>query len=182
MLRFATILTAIACLTFVSKAQEVPTWVAVINVQKAITGTNDGKKALQDLNARVAPKQKDFDARQRELAQLQDQLTKGANLMSDEKKTQLTQDLEDRKKKLERDVQDAQEDVQNHQRGVMDALSRKLTAVVTKYAKDNKYALVFETGSADSQVIYSADAIDITPAVIALYDQTYKSPNQPKSP
>ncbi len=155
-------------------AQEAPMKIAVMNVQKALVSTNDGKKALADLNARVAPKQKEFDARQQEIVQLQDQLEKGANLLSEEKKGQLAQEIDLKKKKLERDTQDAQEDVQNHQQTVLQALSQKLMAVVTKYARDNKYSLVVESGSPTSQVIYSADSIDITQPVIALYDQTYK--------
>ncbi len=157
-----------------ASAQEAAAKIAVMNVQKALVSTNDGKKALQDLNARVAPKQKAFDARQQEIAQLQDQLTKGANLLSDDKKVQLSQEIDTKKKKLERDIQDAQEDVQNHQQTVLQGLSQKLMAVVTKYARDNKYALVVESGSPTSQVIYSSDSIDITQPVIALYDQTYK--------
>ncbi|HEX4165292.1 MAG TPA: OmpH family outer membrane protein [Bryobacteraceae bacterium] len=162
----------------ISGAQEAPIKIAVINVQQALVTTKDGKKALEDLKARVAPKQKEFDARQQEILHLQDELAKGSNLLSDEKKQQLAQDIDLQKKKLERDTQDAQDDVQNRQQGVLQALGQKLMAVVTKYAKENKYTLVVESGSGASQVIYSADNIDITQPVVALYDQTYSSPGK----
>ena len=63
--------------------------VAVISMQNAIASTTDGQKAAEELNAKYQPKKKDFDQRQREITQLQDQLDKGASLLSAEKRDQL---------------------------------------------------------------------------------------------
>ena len=80
----------------------------VISVQGAIVGTKDGQKASQELETKFAPKKKDIDTRQTDLAQLQDQYNKGGNLMNEEKRNQLARDIDEKKKRLERDVQDAQ--------------------------------------------------------------------------
>ena len=61
------------CLAAEMRAQQAPVKLAVINLQGALVSTKDGKKASADLDAKVAPGKKEFDARQSELIQLQDQ-------------------------------------------------------------------------------------------------------------
>ena len=41
-----------------------PTRVGVIHIQNAIIGTKDGQKAAAELEARVAPKRKELEAKQ----------------------------------------------------------------------------------------------------------------------
>src|SRR5438270_932660 len=96
------------CLAFSASAQQAANKVGVISVQGAIVGTKDGQKASQELEVKFAPKKKDIETRQTELAQLQDQYNKGGNLMNEEKRNQLARDVDEKKKRLERDVQDAQ--------------------------------------------------------------------------
>lgn len=152
--------------------------IGVINVQRALITTKDGQKALADLNARVAPKQKEFNTRQQEIAQLEDQLRQGSNTLGDEKKAQLARDIEIKKKKLTRDTQDAQEQVQGQQQQVLQSLSQKLMTVLSKYAKDNKYMLIMESGEPSTQVIYAADSLDITQEIVTLYDKQYAAPGK----
>ena len=147
--------------------------IGVINVQKALITTKDGQKALQDLQARVAPKQKEFEARQQVISQLEDQLKRGANLLADDKKVELAREIDGKKKKLERDTQDAQEDVQAKQQQVLQNLSQKLMTVLSKYAKENQFLLIVESGEQGTQVIYAAESIDITNDVVGLYDKQY---------
>src|SRR5579875_1865510 len=92
-------------------AQQSPTKVGVISIQGAIVGTKDGQKASQELDSKFVPKKKEFDTRQSEIAQLQDQYSKGGNLMTDEKRNQLAREIDEKKKRLERDMQDANEEL-----------------------------------------------------------------------
>ena len=164
----------LACsLAMCAVGQEGAHRIGVINVQKALVTTKDGQNALRDLQARVTPKQKEFTTRQQEIAQLEEQLKRGANLLTDDKKVELSREIDGKKKKLERDTQDAQEDVQAKQQQVLQNLSQKLMTVLSKYAKENQYLLIVESGEQASQVIYAADSIDITSDIVALYDRQY---------
>lgn len=49
-----------AALAAPANGQQVPTKIAVINMQAAILGTKDGQKASQQLMAKVDPKRKEF--------------------------------------------------------------------------------------------------------------------------
>lgn len=146
--------------------------VAIVNMQAAIVGTKDGQTAQQELTAKVAPKQKEFDARQNEIVQLDDQLRKGGNLMAEAKRQELSRSIEDKKKRLQRDMEDADENLQAEQRGLLQTLGQKMLAVITQYAKDNQYSMVIDDSNPNTPVLYSATSSDITKEVIALYDKS----------
>jgi outer membrane protein len=146
--------------------------VGVISVQGAIVGTKDGQKASQELDAKFSPKKKEFDQRQNEVAQLQDQLSKGGTVMSDDKRQQLTRDIDEKKKRLERDMQDAQEELQGEQQRLLQSLGQRMMAVIEKYAKDNGYTMILDVSSPNTPVLYASSGIDITQDIVALYDKT----------
>ena len=164
---------AFLCFAFGANAQTANK-VGVISVQGAIVGTKDGQKASQALDTKFAPKKKDFDTRQSELAQMQDQYNKGGNLMSDDKRNQLARDVDEKKKRLERDMQDAQEELQGEQQKLLQSLGQRMMAVIEKYAKDNGYTMILDVSSPNTPVLYASSGIDITQDIVALYD---KSPN-----
>ena len=163
---------AVLALAFSANAQQAPPKVGVISVQGAIVGTKDGQKASQALETKFAPKKKDIDTRQTELAQLQDQYNKGGNLMNEDKRNQLARDIDEKKKRLERDVQDAQEELNAEQQRVLQGLGQRMMAVIEKYAKDNGYTMILDVSNPNTPVLYASSGIDITQDIISLYDKT----------
>ena len=153
-------------------AQTPNTKVAVISLQGALVGTKDGQKAAQELEAKFTPKQKDFDQRKAEIGSLQDQLRKGSNTMSQDKRTDLERQIDEKTKRLNRDEQDARDELNSEQQRLLQGLGQRLMAVVTKYAKDNSYAMVLDVSSPNTPVMYASSAIDITQDIISLYDKT----------
>src|SRR5581483_5251610 len=163
---------ALLCLSSVAPAQQAPAKVGVISVQGAIVGTKDGQKASQELDTKFAPKQKEFDSRKSELAQLQDQYNKGGNLMSEEKRNQLARDIDEKKKRLDRDLQDAEEELKDEQQRVLQGLGQRMMAVIEKYAKDNGYTMILDVSNPNTPVLYASSGIDITQDIVSLYDKT----------
>jgi outer membrane protein len=161
---------ALLCFAFGANAQTANK-VGVISVQGAIVGTRDGQKASQELDAKFAPRKKDFDARQSELASLQDQFNKGGSVLSEDKRNQLARDIDEKKKRLERDTQDAQEELQSEQQRLLQSLGQRMMAVIEKYAKDNNYTLILDVSNPNTPVLYASSGIDITSDIISLYDK-----------
>jgi outer membrane protein len=162
----------VLALAFSANAQQAPPKMGVISVQGAIVGTKDGQKASQELETKFAPKKKDIDTRQTELAQLQDQYNKGGSLMNEDKRNQLARDVDEKKKRLERDVQDAQEELNAEQQKVLQGLGQRMMAVIEKYAKDNGYSMILDVSNPNTPVLYASSGIDITQDIISLYDKT----------
>ncbi len=146
--------------------------VAVINIQSAIVGTKDGQKAAADLDAKYGPRRKQVDARQAEIAGLRDQLQKGQNTLSEAAKNELYRNIDQKTKTLNRDIEDAQAELQQDQDRLMQDLSQKIVVVIDKYAKDNGFALVLDVSAPQTPVIYASNTIDITKEIVDLYDKS----------
>jgi len=148
---------------------------AVINIQGAIVSTKDGQKAAAELNAKTQPKKKELEQKQNDINALQDQLNKGQNTLSDSAKNDLYKNIESKKKSLQREMEDAQADLEADQQKLLSQLGQKILAVIERYAKDNGYTMVVDVGSQNTPVIYASPSIDITKEVIELYDKSTAS-------
>jgi outer membrane protein len=147
------------------------TKVGIIHIQNAIISTKDGQKAAADLTTRFAPKKGDLEKKQSTIAQLQDQLRKGSNTMSEEAKQKLMREIDQNTKSLNRESEDAQAELDQEQNKIMQELGQRIMAVIDKYAKDNGYALILDVSSQQTPVLYATNSIDITQDIIALYDK-----------
>ena len=124
------------------------------------------------MDAKFGPKNKEFQNRQSEIVQLQDQLTKGGTVMAQDKSAQLAREIDDQKKRLERDMRDAEEDLRGEQQKISSGLTQRMSAVVEKYAKDNGFTVILDVSSQTTPIIWSSQSIDITADVVALYDKS----------
>jgi outer membrane protein len=145
--------------------------VGVISVQGAVVGTKDGQKAASDIQTRFSPRKADLEKRQTEIGQLQDQLNRGRNTLSEEARQQLVRDIDQKNKALTRASEDAQAEFEQEQQKLMGELYGRIMVVVDKYAKDNGYTLILDVSSPQTPVLYAANAINITKDIIELYDK-----------
>lgn len=152
---------------------------AIINIQGAIISTKDGQKAAAELNAKTQPKKRELEQKQNEINSLQDQLSKGQNTLSESAKNDLYKNIEAKKKSLQREMEDAQADLEADQSKLLQQLGQKILAVIERYAKDNGYTMVVDVGSQNTPVIYASPSIDITKEIIELYDKSTASASAP---
>jgi outer membrane protein len=164
---------------FGAQAQTQPGKVGVIAIQQAIISTKDGQKAAADLDAKTAPKKKAIEEKQNNITSLQDQLNKGQNTLSEATKTDLYKNIESKKKSLQRDIEDAQAELDQDQQKVLQQLGAKIMAVIEKYARDHGFTMVVDVSSPQSPILYASPSIDITKEIIELYDQSTAAMSAP---
>jgi outer membrane protein len=164
-------------LTWTAQAQQGK--FAVINIQGAIISTKDGQKAASELNAKTAPKKRELEQKQNDINALQDQLSKGSNTLSDAAKSQLYKSIEDKKKSLQREVEDAQADLEADQQKILQQLGQKILAVIEKYSRDNGITMVVDVSSPQTPVLYASPSVDITKEIIELYDKSTAAASAP---
>jgi outer membrane protein len=152
---------------------------AVINIQGAIISTKDGQKAAAELNAKTAPKKKELEQKQNEINALQDQLNKGSNTLSETAKNDIYKNIEAKKKNLQREVEDAQADLEADQQKLLQQLGQKILAVIEKYARDNSITMVVDVSSPQTPILYASPSVDITKEIIELYDKNAQSGGAP---
>ncbi len=175
--RFLTLALMLSLLTFpaLSRSQDLgsatnPGKIGVINIQQAIAGTAEGKKALAELDKKYNPKRQDLQQREQKINALQDQLQKQATTLSDDEQVRLRRELDEEQKVFKRLQEDAQADFQNDSQEVIRRVGQKMLRVINDYAQQNGFALVIDPAAAQVPVYYAANGIDITEAIVKRYD------------
>jgi outer membrane protein len=156
-------------------AQTGPQKFAIINMQETLLSTKDGKQAVVDLKTKFAPKEQEFQKRTEDLQRKQDELRKTENTISEEKKAALARDIDAMTKSLQRDTDDAREDVNQEQQKVLNELGMKIMQVLNKYASDKGYTMVFDVSGQPNNILFATNSIDVTRDIIALYDASAPS-------
>ena len=147
--------------------------VGVINLQAAIGSTKDGQKAANDLQQRYGPRRADLEKRQADVQQLQEKLSKAA---TDDERAQLTREIDQKTKSINRDREDAQAELDQEEQKILNDLGSKIMALSGRYAKDHGYTWVLDVSSQQTPVIYYAEEINITKDIIDLYDKNASAP------
>jgi outer membrane protein len=161
---------------------QTPTKVGIIHIQSAIIATKDGQKAANDLQAKFEPKKKSLEAKQSEIAGLQGELAKGSNTMAETRRLELTRQIDQKTKDLNRSTEDAQAEFELEQNKLLQDLGGKLMAVIDKYARDNGFALILDVSSPQTPVLFAANGVDVTKEIVEIYDKNSPSalPPAPK--
>ena len=153
-----------------------PTKVAVIQIQAALAATKEGQKAAADLEVKLSPRKKELDGKQAEIKDLQERLQRGGNTLSESAKEDLTRNIDTKTKSYNRELEDAQAELEQEQQKVVGVLGQKMMAVIDKYAQQNGFAIVLDVSSQNTPVLYASNTVDITKEVIDLYDKTVFTP------
>ncbi len=159
---------AMAALAVPAFAQGAPQRVAVIDVQRVLQSSTLGKSAYERLkkmqDERVARAQKmDEDAKALE----NDINTKKLSL-SEEKLTEMTKQLSDKKIAMQRYAQDADREVGEARDKELAALEQRIKPVIDALGKEMGLAAIFN--KFESGLVYASEAIDITETVVKRFD------------
>jgi outer membrane protein len=154
-----------------AQAGSPPTKVGIINIQGAIIQTKDGQKAAGDINTKFAPRQREVERKRTELEALDTQFRNGVNTMSEEAKQKLSREIELKRKLLQRQMDDAQAELDQEQQRILQELGQKMMVVIDKYAADHGFALILDVSSQQTPVLYASNSIDITREIVDLYDK-----------
>jgi len=146
-----------------------PTKVAVVNLQAAVFGTAETKKADADMTARFKPRQDAINQLNDEIAALARQLQTNQGKLTPQAEADLTAQGQKKQRDLQRAQDDLQADATAYRNDTLSKMSQKMADVVKKMAEQKGYDLVVEASAS----IFFKTALDITKDAIAEYDKTY---------
>jgi outer membrane protein len=153
------------------KAAGAPAKYAVINVRQAIVTTAEGKQASAQLQSQFAPRQGELEGLQKQITDLQNRLNNGARTLSDDEKARLQRQGDLLTHEFQRKQDDLNEEVTAAQSDIVDTIGRKMIDVLNRYAKENGLGMVLDSSAQGSPVVYSSAEMDVTEAIVRLYDQ-----------
>jgi outer membrane protein len=143
------------------------TKVAVINMQQAILGTAEIKKASADLEAKYKPRQAAIESIRKELDDIQQKLQAGGGKLAPSVEADLTAQGQRKQRDLQRLSQDMQEDVDAERSDIVGASGRKMQDVVRKLAEERGFDVVVDT----SATVFFKAALDVTQDAITAFDK-----------
>lgn len=149
------------------------TKVAIINVRDAVTRTDEGQNRLTQLQESYRPRGAALQKRAQEVETLRAQLRQGENTMSEEAQRKLVRDIQQKERDLQRENEDLEAEFNQEQQVVLNDVFGKLKAVIQKYTREQGYSIVLDISSPQSPVVDASNELDITAAVIELYNQEY---------
>jgi len=155
--------------SFPAFAQPAPAKVAIVDLQAAVFGTAETKKANDEMNAKFKPRQDEIDQLNKEIAALANQLQTGQGKLSPQAEADLTAQGQRKQRDLQRKQDDLQADATAFRNDTLAKMSQKMQDVIKKLAEAKGYDLVVERSAA----VYWKSALDITKDAIAEYDKTY---------
>jgi outer membrane protein len=159
-----------------------PVKIAVIAFQVAVAQTNEGQRNFSDLQKKYAPKEADLKAEGDEIDTLTKQLEAQGSALSDAERASRAKVIDDKKKKAQRDLEDAQNDMNGEMQEMYNSLASKVYDVLATYAQQQGYTLVLDVAQQQNTVLYAADSTNITKAVIEAYNVKSGVPAPPAPP
>ena len=144
--------------------------VAVVDFQKAVTENADGKKAQEKFVAEFQKRQKDFEEKQKLVADNQTKLQNGTNALSDSAKAELSRQIEKLSTELQRMNDDAQKDLGDLQQQLFRPIAEKAQEAIKSYSTENGFAVVFDSSSQASSIVFVQEVADITTEIIRRMD------------
>lgn len=148
-----------------------PTKVAVIAFQAAVAQTNEFQRNYADLEKKFEPKRQQLKTESDEIDNLTKQLQAQAASLSDAERTSRASAIDGKKKVLQRDAEDAQNDFQQELQDMFKGVAAKVYNSMEAYAQQNGYSLVLDASAQQSPILFAVDAMNITKPVLEAYNQ-----------
>jgi outer membrane protein len=141
----------------------------VINLEKAVVGTAEIKKASVDLEAKYKPRQQEMEVLQKHLQDLQQQLNTQAGKLTAQQESDITTEGQRKQRELQRMTEDLQADVDRERNDILAKSGARMQEVVQKLADEKGLDAVINANG----MVFFKSALDITQEATAAYDKAY---------
>jgi outer membrane protein len=144
--------------------------VGIIDVQGAIVSTNEGQREFQSLQKKFDPKRSELETLNKEVEDLKKQLNTQGDKLNDDARNSLVKQIESKQKILQRNYEDANNDITAQQNEIANRIGQKMMEVLDKYAKDNNYGVILNVSGQQNAVIWAGSSTDLTAAIVEAYN------------
>ncbi|MEW6443374.1 MAG: OmpH family outer membrane protein [bacterium] len=148
--------------------------VGVVDLQKAMEISTEGKKAKGVFQKKVEKIQGDLKSKQDELNTLKEEFERQSGVLSEVARQDKEKSYQYKLRDYQRMVKDSQEELQREDRELSEKILKDLQSIIENYGKKEGFDLILE--KTQSAVLYGSNKIDITDPIIKLYDDNKKTP------
>ena len=154
------------------KPEAIPAKVAVIAFEQGVVATNEGQRAVLEIQKKYEPKKNVIDSESAELESLKKQYQALPTTISDEERATRLKSIDEKTKALQRDVEDAQNAYNTDVQEAYGKVAQKFGGTAVKYAQDHGFTLLLNIGGQQQlpTVLWWQRETDITQATIDAYN------------
>jgi outer membrane protein len=159
-----------------------PPKIAVVAFQVAVGQTNEFQRNFADLQKKYDPKRQQLKTLSDDVDNLTKQLQAQGDKLSEAERASRAKTIDDKKKQLQRDGEDAQNDFQGEMQEMYSGLASKVYDVLSNYSQQHGYTLVLDVAQQQTPVLYAIDSTNITKPIIDAYNLKSGVPAPPTPP
>ena len=154
------------------KPEAIPAKVAVIAFEQGVVATNEGQRAVADIQKKYEPKKDAIEAHSAEVDSLKKQYQALPATLSDEERASRLKAIDVKEKSLQRDVEEAQTAYNSDVQEAYGKVAQKFGGTAVKYAQDNGFTLLLNIGGQQQlpTVLWWQQTTDITQVTINAYN------------
>ena len=152
--------------------QAVPAKIALIAFEQAVFATNEGQRAVQEMQKKYEPKKAQIDTLAQEVDSLKKQLQSAPATLSDEERASRLKAIDTKEKSLNRDAEDANTAYQSDLQEAYAKVAQKVSVTTKSYVQQNGYTLLLDVSNQQSPVMWALQNTDVTQAVVDAYNTT----------
>jgi len=156
-----------------AKPEAIPAKVAIIAFEQAVVATNEGQRAMADVQKKYEPQKSKIDGEAAEVDTLKKKVQGLPPTTSDDERARQLRTIDEKEKQLNRDAEDAQNAYQGDLQEAYGKVAQKVGAAAVKYAQDNGFTLMLNVGGnqqVPNPVLWFNQTTDITQAVVNAYN------------
>ncbi len=153
--------------------QAVPAKIALIAFEQGVFATNEGQKAVQDVQKKYEPRKSQIDGLSTEVDTLKKQLQSAPATLSDQERATRLKTIDTKEKQLTRDAEDAQNAYNADLQDAYGKIAQKFSAAVKNYVSQNGFTILLDVSNQQtSNVMWinPSTNIDVTQAVVSAYN------------
>lgn len=162
-------LAAILVLPGLAPAQETLK-VGVFDSKVVFAETAEGQRLQKVLNDKREEFRAVIQIKEEGIRELQQKLKEGEFTLSDDRKSLLQKNLQQKLVQLDSARQEANTNLRIELEDVQNQLDRKLLQIIRAVGDQQNFSLIFES---NTQVVYAAAAVDISQSVVDLFNEKY---------
>ncbi|HTV09329.1 MAG TPA: OmpH family outer membrane protein [Candidatus Aquilonibacter sp.] len=168
------------------KPEAIPAKVAIISFQQVVVATNEGQRAIADVQKKYEPQKQKIDAEGAEIDSLKKQVQSLPSTTTDEERASRLRTIDEKEKQLQRDEEDASNAYQGDLQDAFAKVAQKVGAAAVKYAQDNGFTMIVNiepNQQAPNPIMWWEPGTDISQAVVNAYNASSGvAPPTPSAP
>jgi outer membrane protein len=162
MIRLRWLLPIVSLLVWTPLVQAQVSKVAIVDFERAIVESAEGKKSSDKFTATLQSKQAEGEKRQKELEDAQKKLQTQERTLSETAKATLQKDIDRRTTEMQRFNEDSQKELQSLRDELLRPIAERASVILNGIAAEQGYTLIVDVSNPQNNVVWFNPKNDIT--------------------